>query len=600
VKKNIYTSHRRLASALVTCCVLAAMLGGCASQRAFHEGERLIAGGQPEAGLEKFREALSAEPTNAAYRAAFISTRDRLIEAELLRAQSLLRDDPESALRHYQRVLTVAPGNAIAADGVRVIERKRGHELLLTEARNFAASDPQQARRRLSRILREDPRHVEANRLMAELPDVLGVDDKILADTYRKPVHIELRDVNLKQLFDAISQASGLSFVFDKDIKLDAKTSLLLKDSTVEAALYYVLLTNQLEQQVMNSHTLLVYPNTSAKQKDYQQTVVRSFQLQNASAKVVADSVRTLLKLKDIVVDEKLNLLIVRESAEMVRLAERVIAAQDIAQSEVMLEVEVLEVSRDRLLELGVQLPGTASLAPIGSGANSGVTLADLRSLTGGTTSVAVDPLRLSARAVDTDANILANPRIRVVNNEKARITVGNKVPSFTSSVIASTTPVTSEAVTYIDVGLKLDVEPTIYANGEVAIRLTLEVTNIVDKLVSKGGTVAYTIGNRSAQTVLRLKDGENQVLAGLISDEDRRTLNKLPGIGDLPLLGRLFGSQLENRKKSEIVLSITPRLMRPAAQPDADVAEFDSGSENNLRRPPVRVVVPAQKGSEQ
>jgi len=576
------------------------MLGGCASQRAFHEGERLIAGGQPEAGLEKFREALSAEPTNAAYRAAFISTRDRLIEAELLRAQSLLRDDPESALRHYQRVLTVVPGNAIAADGVRVIERKRGHELLLTEARNFAASDPQQARRRLSRILREDPRHVEANRLMAELPDVLGVDDKILADTYRKPVHIELRDVNLKQLFDAISQASGLSFVFDKDIKLDAKTSLLLKDSTVEAALYYVLLTNQLEQQVMNSHTLLVYPNTSAKQKDYQQTVVRSFQLQNASAKVVADSVRTLLKLKDIVVDEKLNLLIVRESAEMVRLAERVIAAQDIAQSEVMLEVEVLEVSRDRLLELGVQLPGTASLAPIGSGANSGVTLADLRSLTGGTTSVAVDPLRLSARAVDTDANILANPRIRVVNNEKARITVGNKVPSFTSSVIASTTPVTSEAVTYIDVGLKLDVEPTIYANGEVAIRLTLEVTNIVDKLVSKGGTVAYTIGNRSAQTVLRLKDGENQVLAGLISDEDRRTLNKLPGIGDLPLLGRLFGSQLENRKKSEIVLSITPRLMRPAAQPDADVAEFDSGSENNLRRPPVRVVVPAQKGSEQ
>lgn len=576
------------------------MLGGCASQRAFHEGERLIAGGQPEAGLEKFREALSAEPTNAAYRAAFISTRDRLIEAELLRAQSLLRDDPESALRHYQRVLTVAPGNAIAADGVRVIERKRGHELLLTDARNFAASDPQQARRRLSRILREDPRHVEANRLMAELPDVLGVDDKILADTYRKPVHIELRDVNLKQLFDAISQASGLSFVFDKDIKLDAKTSLLLKDSTVEAALYYVLLTNQLEQQVMNSHTLLVYPNTSAKQKDYQQTVVRSFQLQNASAKVVADSVRTLLKLKDIVVDEKLNLLIVRESAEMVRLAERVIAAQDIAQSEVMLEVEVLEVSRDRLLELGVQLPGTASLAPIGSGANSGVTLADLRSLTGGTTSVAVDPLRLSARAVDTDANILANPRIRVVNNEKARITVGNKVPSFTSSVIASTTPVTSEAVTYIDVGLKLDVEPTIYANGEVAIRLTLEVTNIVDKLVSKGGTVAYTIGNRSAQTVLRLKDGENQVLAGLISDEDRRTLNKLPGIGDLPLLGRLFGSQLENRKKSEIVLSITPRLMRPAAQPDADVAEFDSGSENNLRRPPVRVVVPAQKGSEQ
>jgi len=599
VKKIIYTSHRRTLIALISCCVLAVMLGGCASQRAFREGERLTASGQPEAGLEKFREALRAEPTNAAYRAAFISARERLIEAELSKAQNSLRDDPENALRHYQRVLAITPGNALAADGVRAIERKRSHGLLLNEARELAASDPQQARRRLSRILREDPRNLEAKRLLAESPDAFVVDDKVLADTYRKPIHIELRDVNLKQLFDAISQASGLSFVFDKDVKLDVKTSLLLKDSTVEAALYYVLLTNQLEQQVMNSHTLLVYPNSSAKQKDYQQTVVRSFQLQNASAKVVADSVRTLLKLKDIVVDEKLNLLIVRESAEMVRLAERVIAAQDIAQSEVMLEVEVLEVSRDRLLELGMQLPGTASLAPIGSGANSGVTLADLRSLTSSTTSVTVDPLRLSARAVDTDANILANPRIRVVNNEKARITVGNKVPSFTSSVIASTTPVTSEAVTYIDVGLKLDVEPTIYANGEVAIRLTLEVTNIVDKLVSKNGTVAYTIGNRSAQTVLRLKDGENQVLAGLISDEDRRTLNKLPGLGDLPLLGRLFGSQLDDRKKSEIVLSITPRLIRPSAQPDADVTEFDSGSENSLRRPPMRVVVPAQKGSE-
>jgi general secretion pathway protein D len=161
---------------------------------------------------------------------------------------------------------------------------------------------------------------------------------------------------------------------------------------------------------------------------------------------------------------------------------------------------------------------------------------------------------------------------------------------------VASTVPVSAETVTYIDVGLKLDVEPTIYANDEVAIRIGLEVTNIIDKQVSKNETQAYTIGNRSAQTVLRLKDGENQVLAGLINDEDRRTLSKLPGLGDLPLLGRLFGSQLDDKLKSEIVLSITPRLVRPTAVRAAELKEFDSGNENSLRRPPVSVSFSAQK----
>jgi len=342
---------------------------------------------------------------------------------------------------------------------------------------------------------------------------------------------------------------------------------------------------------------LLVYPNNANKQKEYQQTVVRTFQLQNATAKTVAESLRTLLRLKDFVVDEKLNLLMLRESAEMVRLAERVIAAQDIAQPEVMLDVEVLEVSRERLKELGVQLPSGISLAPIGSGTGSVVTLDDLRRLSGTGVAAAVDPLKVNARGVDTDANILANPRIRVVNNEKAKIAIGKRVPSFSTTIVPiGNNGGNAETVTYIDVGLKLDVEPTIYANDEVAIRIGLEVTNIIDKQVSKNGTQAYTIGNRSAQTVLRLKDGENQVLAGLINDEDRRTLSKLPGLGDLPLLGRLFGSQLDDKLKSEIVLSITPRLVRPTAVRAAELKEFDSGNENSLRRPPVSVSFSAQK----
>jgi general secretion pathway protein D len=354
--------------------------------------------------------------------------------------------------------------------------------------------------------------------------------------------------------------------------------------------LYYVLLTNQLEQQVMDQNTLLIYPNNAAKQKEYQQTVVRSFQLQNASVKSIAESLKTLLKSKDVVIDEKLNLLILRDSPEAVKLAERLIAAQDMRQPEVMLDVEVLEVSRDRLLELGVQLPSSLSLGPLTTAADGKLTLNALRSLTGDTVGATIDPLKINARKVDTDTNILANPRIRVVNTEKAKITIGNKVPSITSSTVPSgASSFVAESVTYIDVGVKLEVEPTIYANDEVAIRISLEVSNIVDKQTTPRGTTTYTIGNRAAQTILRLKDGENQVLAGLINDEDRRTANKFPGLGDLPMVGRLFGSGLSNKSKTEIVLSITPRLVRNNEITDEAEVEFASGTDNSLRAVPKR-----------
>jgi general secretion pathway protein D len=157
-------------------------------------------------------------------------------------------------------------------------------------------------------------------------------------------------------------------------------------------------------------------------------------------------------------------------------------------------------------------------------------------------------PIRL-----DSDVNLLANPRIRARNREKAKILIGDRVPNITSTITA--TGFSSESITYIDVGLKLDFEPTIYLDNEVAIKVTLEVSNIVDKVTTKTGTVAYQIGTRTASSVLRLKDGENQLLAGLISDEDRRTASKLPFLGDIPILGRLFGSHSDEGIKTEIVL---------------------------------------------
>jgi general secretion pathway protein D len=410
--------------------------------------------------------------------------------------------------------------------------------------------------------------------------------DSRSARALRKPLGIELREATLKQAFELVGRAAELNILLDKDVKSDQRVSLQLKDSSVEAALQYLLMSNQLEQQRLDANTLLVYPNNAAKLRDYQQLVVRTFVLANANAKAVADMIKTIVKSRDVVVDEKLNMVILRDSPEAVRTAEKLVALQDVAEPEVVLDVEILEVTRDRLLELGVAWPGQMSLTPLAAGGGA-LTVDDLRRLRNENIGVAVDPVKINARAVDGDTNLLANPRIRVLNREKARVVIGNKVPSVTVNSVPNAGLV-SDSVNYLDVGLKLEVEPYVFVNDDVAIRMNLEVSNIVGTQTTKQGTVTYTIGTRAASTMLRLRDGENQVLAGLINDEDRRSANKVPGLGELPLAGRLFGSTLADGKKTEIVLSITPRLVRNVRRPGGEAAEFATGTEASWRhRPP-------------
>ena len=472
-----------------------------------------------------------------------------------------------------------------------MIARDQRHtELLTAAAADVEQKNTDSAKTKLSVILAENPNHEKTMTLLRAIEAKVEVPalESLLAPAYKKPISIDFKDAPLKQIFEVIARTSGLNILFDKDVKLDQKTSIFLKDSSIEAVIYYMLLTNRLEQQVMDANTLLIYPDSADKQKDYQQMVVKTFLLSNAKAATVAETLKSLIKMRDVVVVEKLNMLIVRDSREALRLAEKLIATQDVPEPEVMLEVEILEISRGRLLELGVDLPGSLTLTPLSTPAGAALTVTDLRHLNKDTLGALIEPAKINANKIDTDADILANPRIRVINHEKAKIVIGNRVPSISTTAVASGgASTTSETVTYLDVGLKLDVEPTIYLDNDVAIRVGLEVSSIVNTQKSAQGTVTYPIGTRAANTVLRLKDGENQVLAGLINDEDRRTANKFPGLGDIPLLGRLFGSTLRDGQKTEIVLSITPRLIRNIKRPDAAASEFLSGTENSLRRRP-------------
>ena len=408
----------------------------------------------------------------------------------------------------------------------------------------------------------------------------LGFAPELRAQLAR-PITIELRDAPVRSVLELIAKRSGLNFVYDAGVAPELRTTVFVREVPMEEVLRIVLLTNLLESRVLNETTILVYPNTPEKVQAYRQLVVRSFYLENADAKQTASMVRALVKTRDLYVDEALNLLVVRDSPEAIRIIERLIAAQDLALPEVMLEVELLEVGHSVLTQVGIQWPAAVSLGVMGAAGVPGqLTGRELRNFDGTLARVQVtDPLvALSLRELVGRTNVLANPRIRVKNRERARVHIGDRVPVVTTT--AGATGFVAETVNYLDVGLKLEVEPTVHLEGDVAIRVALEVSNISREVVSRAGTVAFQVGTRNASTTLRLRDGETQVLAGLINDEDRRSLIQVPGLAGLPLVGRLFTHHNDTVNKTEVVLLITPRVVRAVERPGVEIEQFLSGSE--------------------
>ena len=561
------------------------MLTACAGSPAFREGRELAAEGQDELALAKYRTALAEAPGNREYQAAYVRLRERLIDRWLEQAQAAQRSDREADAENlYKRVLADDLVNARARTGLADLERRARHKMLIAEAEAFMTrSDHANALLRLRAVLEENPEHERALRLHRQITgqNTSSRKQPRLSSALRKPISIEFKEAQLRQIFEVLSRTSGLNFVFDKDVRGDQRATIFLRDTTINNALNLLLLTNQLGQRVLDENSILIYPNTVTKIKEYQPLLVKTFLLSNIDAKTAAANLATIVRTKDIIVDEKQNLLTLRDTPDAIRMAEKLLVVYDAPEPEVMLEVTVFEVSRARLLNLGIQWPDQISLVPL-AGTRGTVTLADLKSIDSSGIEATVLPMTFNAKSTDSDTNILANPRIRARNKETASIMIGDKIPNITTT--STSTGFVSENIQYIDVGLKLEVQPTIYANDEVSIKISLEVSGIVKTTQTTTGALAYQIGTRNASTVLRLKDGENQVLAGLIRDDETRAGNKVPGLGKIPVLGRLFGNDNDQNTKTEIVLSITPRLIRTIRRPDIGLTEFDSGSESMLK----------------
>jgi general secretion pathway protein D len=561
--------------------------------------DKLFAEGRGEESLDLLDKAAKANPGRRNYRAAYFRQRDLLVARWLAQAEALLQSGQfEVAGELYKRVQRYDAENARARNGLAQVEREQRHRVLIAEAENLIKQNRYiEAGDALRPVLNENPQHRDARRLQRlvdERTTKPAVTIPRLGASAQKPITIELRDVPLRTVFDVISRAIGVNFVFDKDVRSDQRTSIAIQNGAAEEVIRLVLSTNQLGQKIVNERTVLIFPRTPQKLQEYQELVVRSFYLANADVKQTANMIRTLVKTRDIFIDEKLNLLIIKDTPDAIRLAERLVAAQDLAEPEVMLEVEVLEIGRTRLLELGLKFPDFLAVSLVGGGTAGGpgtpgtLSLPEWLGRNSGLVRLSFSNplLALTLRQQDGSTNVLANPRIRVKNRGKARVHIGDRVPVITTTAAAAGGFV-SESVSYLDVGLKLEVEPLIHLDDEVDITVGLEVSTIAREVRSTtSNTLTYQIGTRNASTALRLRDGETQVLAGLISDEDRRTAERVPGIGELPVVGRLFSNTHDNLLRTEIVLLITPRLVRTLARPEARSLEFSAGTETSAGAP--------------
>ncbi|HEU5177265.1 MAG TPA: secretin N-terminal domain-containing protein [Burkholderiales bacterium] len=574
---------------------LVILLTGCATalDPALREARDHTAAGRGEQALAVLERARRENPERPEYRTEYFRVRDMLAAQWLAQAETLRSSgQPEAAATLYRRVQKYDADSARARAGLQQLDADARHRALVASAERLIKDERYpEAQDELRPVLVENPQQRDARRLQRQIDERTAKPAIVTPrlKTAPGPISLELRDVPLRAVFDTLSRNTGVSFVLDRDVRADQRTTIVLRNAQPDELVRLVLTTNQLEQKVVNESTLLVYPNTPAKQREYQELVVKSFYLANADVRQTANMVRALVKTRDLFVDEKLNLLVIKDTPAAVRLAERLIATHDLAEPEVMLEVEVLEIGSSRLLELGIRFPDSLALSLVGAAGIPGtVTLPEW--LNRGSELVQLsftNPLFLfQLRQQDGSTSVLANPRIRVKNKEKARVHIGDRVPVITTTA-AATGGFVSESVSYLDVGLKLEVEPLVYLEDEVGIKVALEVSNIAREIRTVGSnTLTYQIGTRNASTVLRLRDGETQILAGLISDEERKTTDRVPGLGDVPYLGSLFSHKRDNAVKTEIVLLITPRLVRTLARPDARAAEFAAGTEASSGAP--------------
>jgi general secretion pathway protein D len=494
----------------------------------------------------------SREARQGLERAKLRASQDHFSKARRLTSTGKLED----ALVEYQLAAELNPGNA-------EIDRELQETRTQLRAKVAIRED---GKTRLESLI--------AQSLAAPLP---GSD---LPDDAKLPDSVVFRDANARDIYSAIGKFTNLSVMFDPTFR-DQAVSIDLRGQSLAEALNALSLTTRNFWRVTSPRAITVVPDTAAKRREYEEEIIRTFYLSNADLKETLDMLRIVVDARRLSTITATNAITIKDTPERILAAGRIITAIDKARPEVIIDVELLEVNRTHLHEYGLQIasPGQPGISGAADVNRDGLSLRSLSSLTSADVLLTSLP-SLFYRLLKNDSatRILANPQLRTSEGIPAQARFGERVPVpvTTFAPIAAggvqTQPITS--FNYEPIGVNIDITPRMHHDDAVTLSLKIELSSIS----GKGFGDLPTFGSRQINTVIRLKDGETNMLAGLIRDEERTSLAGWPGLSDLPVIGKLFGYNRKETQETDIILTLTPRIVRVLNVTAEDLQPFKVG----------------------
>jgi general secretion pathway protein D len=401
------------------------------------------------------------------------------------------------------------------------------------------------------------------------------------------------------KIYRVLAKLAGFNVLFDSDFK-PQKISVELNDVTPRDALNMVALQTKTFWQPALPNTIFVASDTAGKRKELQNNVMKTFYLKNVSnpteLQEAANTVKGMLDVSRIQLVPTQSAIILRGTQAQMILAEKLFSDIDKPKSEVVIDIAVMQISRDRLRTLGTNVPTSASITLVpgtggssspsgsgGSGGNSGgFTLNSLANLTANNVGISIPGASVSFLMSDSNSKLIQNPEIRVLDNEKATLKIGDRVPISTGTFQSGLSGGVNTQFQYLDVGVNIDITPHIHSEGEVTLKMVLEISSVTGTQ-NIGGISQPIIGQRRIEHEARLKDGEVNLIGGILEDSETRSLSGYPWLLKIPILKYLFGQETKDRTENEIVFSITPHIIRARELNDQNMKLVDVGAGNNV-----------------
>jgi general secretion pathway protein D len=559
--------------------VVAGLFTGCASSGALKAGREAERASDYDRAVAEYTKALKERPNDGFVRGALERVKLRAAESHFSRGRRLASTGRlEEALVEYQLAFELNPTNGQLEDELKRTRTQLRAKIAVTRG----------GKTQLETL-------VDQTRELAPPGFELPSDVQL-------PESLVFRDAGARDIFITIARFAGLSVTFDPAFR-DTRTSLELREMTLEEALAAVSASTRNFYRISAANTITVIPDTPAKRREYEEEVIRTFYLSNADLKETLDLLRIVVDNRRISAISGTNAITIKDTPERVAAAARVIAAIDKARAEVVIDVELLEVDRSRLREYGLQIasPGSEGISGAVDVNRPNLTLHDLLNLTQSDVFLTNVPgLYYRLLKSDMDTRTLANPQLRTAEGIPAQARFGERVPvPVTIFAPIATGGVNQQPITsfnYENIGVNIDITPRIHHNDDVSLTLRVELSNVSG--VGFGGLP--TFGNRSVSTTIRLRDGETNMLAGLIRDEERHVLKGVPGLSDIPVIGRLFADNRTENRETDIILVLTPHIVRVLDLTQNDLRPFRVPRDTGAPIVEIPAQPPQQPGAEQ